>query len=206
MSKERLVVIGGDAAGMSAASQARRRRPDLEIVAFERSPHTSYSACSIPYYVGGLIDQASRLVARTPQAFRERYDIDVRTLHEAVEVDLDRRRVRVHEVGGSRLWGGPIEQLLIATGAQPVVVLGTVPPLLSVTRQFTEASAERIRTEINPAIAAVAGELGAALVDNYAVFAERTELLAGNHPTQAGYEALAQSWFCALKEHLSCAS
>jgi len=78
MSKERLVVIGGDAAGMSAASQARRRRPDLEVVAFERSPHTSYSACSIPYYVGGLIDEADRLVARTPQAFRERYDIVAR--------------------------------------------------------------------------------------------------------------------------------
>jgi len=44
MCKERLVVIGGDAAGMSAASQARRRRPDLEIIAFERSPHTSYAA------------------------------------------------------------------------------------------------------------------------------------------------------------------
>jgi len=92
------------------------------------------------------------------------------------------------------------------TGAQPVVVLGTVPPLLSVTRQFTEASAERIRTEINPAIAGVAGELGAALVDNYALFAERPELLAENHPTEAGCEALTQSWFCALKERLSCAS
>jgi NADPH-dependent 2,4-dienoyl-CoA reductase/sulfur reductase-like enzyme len=121
MSRERLVVIGGDAAGMSAASQARRRRPDLEIVAFERSPHTSYSACSIPYYVGGLIDEAGRLVARTPQAFRERYDIDVRTLHEAVEVDLDRRRVRVHKVGESRMWWEPFDQLLIATGALPVV-------------------------------------------------------------------------------------
>ncbi|HUT17592.1 MAG TPA: FAD-dependent oxidoreductase [Anaerolineae bacterium] len=121
MSKERLVVIGGDAAGMSAASQARRRRPDLEIVAFERSPHTSYSACSIPYYVGGLIDEADRLVARTPRAFRERYDIDVRTLHEAVEVDLDRRRVRVHKVGESRMWWEPFDQLLIATGALPVV-------------------------------------------------------------------------------------
>jgi NADPH-dependent 2,4-dienoyl-CoA reductase/sulfur reductase-like enzyme len=121
MSRERLVVIGGDAAGMSAASQARRRRPDLEIVAFERSPHTSYSACSIPYYIGGLIDEANRLVARTPQAFRERYDIDVRTLHEAVEVDLDRRRVRVHKVGESRMWWESFDQLLIATGALPVV-------------------------------------------------------------------------------------
>ncbi|MFN2154693.1 MAG: flavoprotein oxidoreductase, partial [Anaerolineae bacterium] len=46
---------------MSAASQARRRRPELEIVAFERGPHTSYSACSIPYYVGGIVDRADRL-------------------------------------------------------------------------------------------------------------------------------------------------
>jgi len=92
------------------------------------------------------------------------------------------------------------------TGAQPLLILATVPPLLSVTRHLTEASAERIPTEINPAIAAVAAGLGPTLLDNYAVFAERPELLAGNHPTQAGYKALAQSWFCALKEHLSCAS
>jgi len=121
MSKERLVVIGGDAAGMSAASQARRRRPDLEIVAFERGPHTSYSACSIPYYVGGLVDEADRLVARTPQAFRERYDIDARTLHEVVEVDPEGRRVRVEKVNGGGSWWEPFDQLLIATGALPIL-------------------------------------------------------------------------------------
>jgi NADPH-dependent 2,4-dienoyl-CoA reductase/sulfur reductase-like enzyme len=121
VSKERLVVVGGDAAGMSAASQARRRRPDLEIVAFERSPHTSYSACSIPYYVGGLVDEAERLVARTPQAFRERYDIDARTLHEVVEVDPQGRRVRVRKVNESGSWWEPFDQLLIATGALPIV-------------------------------------------------------------------------------------
>ncbi len=92
------------------------------------------------------------------------------------------------------------------TGAQPVLILGTVPPLLSVTRQFTEASARRICAEINPVIAALAAELGAGMVDNHALLAERPELLAGNHPTEAGYDALAQSWFGALKEHLSCAS
>lgn len=92
------------------------------------------------------------------------------------------------------------------TGARPVLILGTVPPLVSVTRQFTEASARRICAEINPAIAALAAELGAGLADNHALFAQRPELLANNHPTEAGYDALAQSWFCALKEHLFCAS
>jgi len=68
---ERLVVIGGDAAGMSAASQARKRRkPDaLEIIAFERGHFTSYSACGIPYWIGGVVDGPDALVARDPQTF-----------------------------------------------------------------------------------------------------------------------------------------
>ena len=68
MARERLVVIGGDAAGMSAASQARKRRgaEDLEIVAFERGRATSYSACGIPYWVAGDVHSPDDLVARTP--------------------------------------------------------------------------------------------------------------------------------------------
>ena len=57
MSRQRLAIIGGDAAGMSAASAARRRDDNLEIVAFERGPYTSYSACGIPYFVGGLVER-----------------------------------------------------------------------------------------------------------------------------------------------------
>jgi NADPH-dependent 2,4-dienoyl-CoA reductase/sulfur reductase-like enzyme len=70
----RLLVIGADAAGMSAASQARRRRgPDeLEIVAFDRGNFSSYSACGIPYYVGGLVEDVASLVVRTPEVFREK--------------------------------------------------------------------------------------------------------------------------------------
>ena len=69
---ERLVVIGGDAAGMSAASLARRRRSEaeLEVIAFERSGFTSYSACGLPYYVAGEIDDVDQLIARSPEAHR----------------------------------------------------------------------------------------------------------------------------------------
>ncbi|MGH2944227.1 MAG: FAD-dependent oxidoreductase, partial [Solirubrobacteraceae bacterium] len=66
MARERLAIVGGDAAGMSAASIARRRDEDMAIVAFERGPYTSYSACGIPYYVGGLVDDAGRLISRRP--------------------------------------------------------------------------------------------------------------------------------------------
>jgi NADPH-dependent 2,4-dienoyl-CoA reductase/sulfur reductase-like enzyme len=120
MPKERLVVIGGDAAGMSAASQARRRRPELDIIVFERSPHTSYSACGIPYYVGDVVHEVDALVVRAPQVFREKYNIDARILHEVTEIDLRQRRVRVQQVDKKHTRWEPFDQLLIATGAIPI--------------------------------------------------------------------------------------
>jgi NADPH-dependent 2,4-dienoyl-CoA reductase/sulfur reductase-like enzyme len=119
MAKERLVVIGGDAAGMSAASKARRLRADLDIVVFERSPHTSYSACGIPYYVAGLVESEGDLIARTPEKFREKYDIDARVLHEVVQIDPPGRRVQVRDCRSGGDWWESYDQLLIATGAIP---------------------------------------------------------------------------------------
>jgi NADPH-dependent 2,4-dienoyl-CoA reductase/sulfur reductase-like enzyme len=118
---ERLVVVGGDAAGMSAASQARRRRArdELEIVAFERGNFTSYSACGIPYFVGGLVHEVDDLIARSPETFQRTFDIDVRLRHEVVEIDLERRAVLVHALdGGDGRWEG-FDQLVVATGAVP---------------------------------------------------------------------------------------
>lgn len=119
--RERLLVLGGDAAGMSAASQARRRRgpDDLEIIAYEQGRFTSYSACGIPYLIGGLVQDAGDLVARDPETFRAKQDIDVRLHHEATEIDLERRAVRVadHDAG-RRHWQG-FDHLVIATGAIP---------------------------------------------------------------------------------------
>jgi NADPH-dependent 2,4-dienoyl-CoA reductase/sulfur reductase-like enzyme len=122
---ERLVVIGGDAAGMSAASQARRRRgPDeLSVVAFERGRHTSYSACGIPYWIGGVVDGPDNLIARDPATFRDKYAIDVRMRHEVVAVDTDRREVVAVDLaagpGDRREVREPYDQLVYAAGAVP---------------------------------------------------------------------------------------
>jgi NADPH-dependent 2,4-dienoyl-CoA reductase/sulfur reductase-like enzyme len=117
---ERLVVVGGDAAGMTAASRARRRRvPDaLEIVAFERGPYTSYSACGIPYFVGELVSEIDELVARSPEEHRKN-GIDVRTGHEVVEIAVNRRRVRVRDLAGDSERDEPFDQLVVATGSVP---------------------------------------------------------------------------------------
>jgi NADPH-dependent 2,4-dienoyl-CoA reductase/sulfur reductase-like enzyme len=116
---ERLVVIGGDAAAMSAATQARSRRPDLEIVVVEKGRWTSYSACGIAYLIGGDVESIDDLVARTPQEFRDRHRIDVRTEHEAVGIDLDARSVEVHNRAHDRTFKLGFDLLHIATGALP---------------------------------------------------------------------------------------
>ena len=116
---KRIVVVGGDAAGMSAASQARRLDRDLEILVFERGPHTSYSACGIPYLVAGLVEDPNRLVARTPEAFRAQ-GIDVRVRHEVTALDPSARRVTVHDLVGGRVFEEPYDELLLATGATPL--------------------------------------------------------------------------------------
>lgn len=115
------MVIGGDAAGMSAASQARRMRgPDeLEIVAFERGHFSSYSACGIPYWVGGEVEGRDELIARTPEEHRER-SIDLRMRTEVTELDVEGGRVRSRALDtGTEAWTS-YDKLVIATGARPV--------------------------------------------------------------------------------------
>jgi NADPH-dependent 2,4-dienoyl-CoA reductase/sulfur reductase-like enzyme len=117
--KERLVVIGGDAGGMTAASQARRRRSaeELEIVAFERGNYTSYSACGIPYLLGGVVDELEKLIVRTPEKFRDRSQIDARIGHEVTEIDTGKRTVTVRGPDGESTEG--FDHLMIATGGTP---------------------------------------------------------------------------------------
>lgn len=119
--RERLVVIGGDAAGMSAASQARRLKSadELEIVAFERGHFTSFSACGIPYWVGGDVTDRDRLIARTAEEHRAR-DIDLRMRTEVTEIDVAGSRVRARDVdSGAESWTS-YDKLVIATGARPI--------------------------------------------------------------------------------------
>ena len=120
----RLIVIGGDAAGMSAAAQARRmaKPAELEILAFERGRHTSYAACGLPYLVGGFVEDAERLVARSPEEHRAR-GVDVRIRHEVLAIDPKARTVTVRDLDAGSERTERYDELLIATGAS-----GVMPP------------------------------------------------------------------------------
>ncbi|MEF8778332.1 MAG: FAD-dependent oxidoreductase [Natronomonas sp.] len=112
------VVIGGDAAGMSAASKARRENPDLDIIVFEKGDWVSYAACGMPYYIKGDIDSLDDLVQVTPEAFRTERDIDLRTNHEVVGIDPEARTVTVSTDGDQ--FEQPYDHLLVATGARAI--------------------------------------------------------------------------------------
>ena len=119
---DRLVVIGGDAAGMSGASQARRLKDpnDLEIIAFEKGNFTSYSACGIPYTIGGVVGDFDELVVRRPEEFRDKYSIDARIRQEVLAIDLEGRKVTVRDLDGGREYTEGFDLLLVATGAKPI--------------------------------------------------------------------------------------
>ncbi|MGM0591078.1 MAG: FAD-dependent oxidoreductase [Halobacteriota archaeon] len=113
-----VVIVGGDAAGMSAASKLKRDAPDREVVVFERGEWVSYAACGMPYFVKGDVESLDDLVTITPEAFVEERDIDLRLRHEVTAIDTADRRVTV-EAGGET-FEQPYDALLIGTGARAV--------------------------------------------------------------------------------------
>src|SRR5215467_14287500 len=108
-----LVVIGGVAAGMSAAARARRLDPGLEIIVLEKGPVVSYGACGLPYLVEGRVADPDQLIVYTPEYFRKERRIDVRINSPVASIGHPRREVMLES--GTRI---PYERLVIATGAR----------------------------------------------------------------------------------------
>ena len=169
---ETFVVIGGDAAGMSAASKAKRDDPELDVVVFEKGEWVSYAACGMPYYVKGAIPELDDLVTVTAEEFREERDIDLRTGHEVVGIDPDAETVTVETDGET--FEQSYDHLLIATGASAIE-----PPFVGIDldgvftiHNMDEADAiERYVTDRTPETAAIVGggyvgiEMAEALVE-----------------------------------------
>ena len=113
------IVIGGVAAGMSAASKLRRVMPDAQITVYERGGYLSYGACGLPYYIGGFNDDPGRLIARTREQYAQ-MRIDTFLHHEVLSVDAAAKRVRVRDNDSGREFEDSYDALMIAVGCDSV--------------------------------------------------------------------------------------
>lgn len=113
----KIVIVGGVAGGMSAATRLRRLDETAEIVVFERGLYVSYANCGLPYYVGGVIQDLSALLLQTPQSLASRFRLDVRTGHEVLAIDAGSRTVTVLDLGSGGTFVEEYDELILAVGA-----------------------------------------------------------------------------------------
>lgn len=116
-----VVIAGGVAAGMSAASILKRSLPEQQVTVFGREEHISYGACGMPYFIGGEIESYEDLTVLTPEKAREKRGIDLHVRHEVTAIDRDRHTVTVKHVDSGNTFEQEYEKLVIATGARAVV-------------------------------------------------------------------------------------
>ncbi len=139
----RIIVIGGVAAGMSAASQAKRRDSQAEVIALERGPYVSYGACGMPYNIGDSDRDMHDLVVITPSQFRHKRGIDVRVRHEVLAIDIQTKRVKVHDHTESHDYELAYDKLVVATGAAALKppLVGIDLPGVFLLRELTDGEA-----------------------------------------------------------------
>ncbi len=116
--RRRIVVIGGLAAGPSAASKAKRVNPDAEVILFEQSDHISYGICEIPYFIQGVIEDQRKLIAYTPEQLKEKKGVDVRIQHRVEKILPTKRKLVVHDLERDDVIEFSYDKAIIATGSR----------------------------------------------------------------------------------------
>ena len=135
----KVVIVGGVAGGMSAATRLRRLAEDAEIVVFERSGYVSFANCGLPYYLGGVIEKRSALLLQTPQSLGARFGVDVRVNHEVMSIDRAAQTVAVRNVASGETSTESYDALVLSPGAAPFV-----PPIPGIERALTLRNIEDV--------------------------------------------------------------
>jgi NADPH-dependent 2,4-dienoyl-CoA reductase/sulfur reductase-like enzyme/rhodanese-related sulfurtransferase len=153
----RIVVIGGVAGGMSAATRLRRLDADAEIIVVEKSGYVSYANCGLPYYVGGIIEEERDLLLQTPASLHARFRLDVRVSSEVTSISRSEKTVAVTNLLTKESYELGYDKLILSPGASPIV-----PPIPGVERALTLRTVEDVerivaRVDQKPATAVVIG-------------------------------------------------
>ena len=116
----RVIIVGGVAAGMSAAAKLKRMKPDYEVVIYEKTDVISFGACGLPYFVGGFFDDSREMIARTPEEFKKT-GIELNIFHEVTAVNPSNKTITVKDIENNRVFEDKYDQLMIATGASCII-------------------------------------------------------------------------------------
>lgn len=164
----KIVIIGGVAGGMSAATRMRRLDADAEIIVIEKSGHVSYANCGLPYYVGGVIEEEEALLLQTPASLHARFRLDVRIASEVLAIDPAGKSVEVlNEISGEK-YQLSYDKLVLSPGASPVV-----PPIPGIERAMTLRTVEdvekiftRVSEQPRSAVVIGGGFIGVEIAEN----------------------------------------
>lgn len=128
----KIVIIGGVAGGASAAARARRLSETAEIIMFERGEFISFANCGLPYHIGGEIEKREALLLQTPQSFKSRFNVEVRTFSDVVAIDRVAKTVTVKQILSGETYTESYDKLLLSPGAAPIQ-----PPITGLTPAHT---------------------------------------------------------------------
>jgi len=140
----KIVIIGGVAGGMSAATRMRRLDAEAEITVIEKSGHVSYANCGLPYYVGGVIEEEEALLLQTPASLHARFRLDVRIASEVISIDPVNKSVVVLNEHTAQNYTLAYDKLVLSPGASPVV-----PPIPGIERAMTLRTVEDVEKIFN---------------------------------------------------------
>jgi NADPH-dependent 2,4-dienoyl-CoA reductase/sulfur reductase-like enzyme/rhodanese-related sulfurtransferase len=119
--KKKILVIGGVAGGASAAARLRRLSEEDDIIMFEKGPHVSFSNCSLPYHLSGVIDTADKLVLMSPEKFLVQYNIQARVNNEVLSINKEEKNVTVKNLLTGETYKETYDKLVLSPGAKPIV-------------------------------------------------------------------------------------
>ncbi len=164
----RVVIVGGVAGGMSAATRMRRLDADAEIIVLEKSGYVSYANCGLPYYVGGVIEEEDALLLQTPESLHARFRLDVRISTEVLGIDINTKQVAVKNWLTNEIYKLSYDKLILSPGANPVV-----PPIAGIERALTlrtvedvEVIASRVNSRPQSAVVIGGGFIGVEIAEN----------------------------------------